>query len=63
MLVVVLGFVAIYGDLVAWPPRPTNSFVYLVVPAGSWVLIVALMAFVAFVAFVPRGRRGPDTRT
>lgn len=60
MLLVALGSVAIYADLVAWPPRPTNAFVYLVVPAGSWVLIVVVMVFGAL---VPGRRRGREVRT
>ena len=41
MLVLTLGSLAFYGDVV-WRPRPQPAFLFLVVPLGSWLLMIVV---------------------
>jgi hypothetical protein len=53
MLILTLGSLAIYGDVVLRPPRATPAFVFLVVPLGSWLMMTIAVPIAAFVS----GRR------
>lgn len=48
-LILTLGSLALYGD-VAWRPRPQPAFVFLVVPLGSWLLLVIAVPLAAFIS-------------
>jgi hypothetical protein len=52
MLVVALGSLALYWDVVL-RPRPQPAFMFLVVPFGSWLL---MMIVVPIAALISRGR-------
>ena len=41
MLVLTLSSLAFYGDVV-WRPRPQPAFVFLVVPLGSWLMMIVV---------------------
>jgi hypothetical protein len=57
-IVVTLGSLAIYGDVVkVAPPGSPNAFVFVVVPPGSWVLMTVVVAIAALVSG-RRSRRG-----
>ncbi|MDQ6634642.1 MAG: hypothetical protein M3Z10_07775 [Gemmatimonadota bacterium] len=53
--VVTLGSFAIYGALVLGALRAKTGFVFLVVPAVSWLLLAIALA----IAVMKSGRRGP----
>lgn len=53
--VVALGSLAIYGQVAFGPPRPTPAAAFLLVPAGSW-LLVAIAAVVGAVVARLRSR-------
>lgn len=50
MLVVTLGTLAIYGNVVFGPPRPQTAFVFLVVPPASWLLMAIVVPGAAWMA-------------
>ena len=57
-LVLTLGSLAIYGDVVVVaPPGSPNAFVFVVVPPGSWVLMTVVVPIAAWVSG-RRSRRG-----
>jgi len=60
MLIVVLGSLAIYGQVAFGPPRPRPAFAFLVVPLASWGLIVTTLGMAA--AGKPSDRGGRTTR-
>jgi len=49
MLILALGSLAFYADVV-WRPRPQPAFVFLVVPAGSWLLITIVVPIAALIS-------------
>ena len=53
MVIVTLGSLAIYADVVLSPPRPKPAFMFLVVPLGSWLLMMIVFPIAAWVS----GRR------
>jgi hypothetical protein len=59
MLVISLGSLGIYGALVFGPLRAKNGFVFLVVPAASWLFIAIAVAIDAVIsARLSRGNVG-----
>lgn len=58
MLIVALGSLATYGQVVFGPPRPKPASKFLLVPLGSWVLIVATLGMAALRSGKPPDRRG-----
>jgi len=50
MLVITFGSLAIYGALAFGPLRAKTGFVYLVVPAASWVLIAIVVTIAAVIS-------------
>jgi hypothetical protein len=53
VLVITLGSLLIYGYVAFGPPRAQTAFVFLVVPAVSWLLIAIALPMAAVLA----GRR------
>ena len=51
-LVIALSSLALYGDVV-WRPRPQPAFRFLVVPFGSWLLMIIVVPVAALIS----GRR------
>ncbi len=49
MLIITLGSLAFYGDVV-WRPRPQPAFVFLVVPLGSWLLMMIVIPIAALIS-------------
>jgi hypothetical protein len=49
MLVVALTSLALYGDAV-WRPRPQPAFLFLVVPFGSWLLMMTVVPVIALIS-------------
>jgi hypothetical protein len=49
MLILALGSLALYGDVV-WRPRPQPAFMFLVVPFGSWLLMAIVVPIAALVS-------------
>ena len=49
MLILALGSLAFYGDVV-WRPRPQPAFRFLVVPLGSWLLMMIVVPIAALVS-------------
>ena len=49
MLIIALGSLAFYGDVV-WRPRPQPAFMFLVVPLGSWLLMTIVVPIAALVS-------------
>ena len=49
MLVLALGSLAFYGDVVL-RPRPQPAFVFIVVPLGSWLLMMIVVPIAALVS-------------
>jgi hypothetical protein len=49
MLIITLGSLAFYGDVV-WRPRPQPAFMFLVVPLGSWLLMTIVVPIAALVS-------------
>lgn len=58
MLIVAVGSLAIYGQVVFGPPRPRPASKFLLVPLGSWVLIAATLGMAALRSGQPSDRRG-----
>jgi hypothetical protein len=59
-LVITLGSLAIYGDVVKVAPRGSpNAFVFVVVAPGSWVLMTVVVSIAALVSG-RRSRRGAE---
>lgn len=50
MLVITLGSLAIYGALAFGPLRAKTGFVFLVVPAASWLLIAVVIPMAAMIS-------------
>jgi hypothetical protein len=49
MLILALGSLAFYGDVV-WRPRPQPAFLFLVVPLGSWLLMTIVVPMAALIS-------------
>jgi hypothetical protein len=49
MVILSLGSLALYGDVVL-RPRPQPAFMFLVVPAGSWLLMMIAVSIAALVS-------------
>lgn len=49
MLILALGSLALYGDVV-WRPRPQPAFMFLVVPLGSWLLMTIVVPIAALIS-------------
>jgi hypothetical protein len=49
MIIFSLGSLALYGDVVL-RPRPQPAFMFLVVPAGSWLLMIIVVPIAALVS-------------
>ena len=49
MLVIALSSLALYGDVV-WRPRPQPAFMFLVVPFGSWLLMMIVVPMAALLS-------------
>jgi len=58
MLVLALSSLALYGDVVL-RPRPQPAFMFLVVPLGSWLLMIIVVPIAALISG-RRSRRGDD---
>lgn len=56
-LVLTLGSLAIYGIVALGPPRGKAAFVFVVVPAASWLLIAIVVPIAALISR-RRSRRG-----
>ena len=55
-LVVTLGSLAIYGELVVLrPPGSANAFLFVIVPPASWVLMAIVVPMAALIS----GKRSP----
>jgi hypothetical protein len=50
MLVITFGSLAIYGALAFGPLRAKTGFVFLVVPAASWLLIAIVVTIAALIS-------------
>jgi hypothetical protein len=50
MLILTLGSLAFYGDIVSMPPGSKPAFVFLVVPLGSWLLLTVAVTIAALVS-------------
>ncbi len=50
MLVVTLGSLAVYGADALSPPRAQAAFVFVVVPAASWLLMATSVGIAAFIS-------------
>ena len=50
MLILTLGSLAFYGDIVSMPPGAKPAFVFLVVPLGSWLLLMIAVPIAAVVS-------------
>ena len=57
MLVLTVGSLALYGDVALGPPRTKAAFVFVVVPAASWLLIAIVVPIAALISGRP-SRRG-----
>jgi hypothetical protein len=49
MLIVALISLALYGDVVL-RPRPQPAFMFLVVPLGSWLLMMIVVPMAALIS-------------
>ena len=49
MLILTLGSLAFYGDVV-WRPRPQPAFRFIVVPLGSWLLMTIVVPIAALIS-------------
>ena len=58
MVILSLGSLALYGDVV-FRPRPQPAFMFLVVPAASWLLMIVAVPIAALVSS-RLSRRGDD---
>ena len=56
-LVITLGSLAVYGRIILPPAGSPNAFVFVVVPPGSWLLMVMVVPLAAFISrrLSPRG--------
>jgi hypothetical protein len=59
MLIVTLGSLAFYGDVV-WRPQPQPAFMFLVVPLASWLLTTIVVPIAALISG-RRSHRGAGT--
>lgn len=50
MLVLPLVSLTLYGDVAMGTPSPALAFRFLIVPAGSWLLIATLLPIAAFLS-------------
>jgi hypothetical protein len=50
MLIVSVGSLAFYADVVFGPPRPKPASVFLLVPLGSWLLMAIAVSTVALIS-------------
>jgi dienelactone hydrolase len=50
MLVLTVGSLAIYGNMVSTPPGSRVAFPFLVVPLGSWILITTVIPIAALLS-------------
>ena len=50
MVIVTVGSLAFYGNVVFGPPRPKPAFVFLVVPLGSWLVMTIAVSIAAFIS-------------
>jgi len=50
MVIVSLCSLAIYGNVAFSPPRPQPAFMFLVVPSGSWLLMITVVPIAAFLS-------------
>jgi hypothetical protein len=50
MLILAVGSVAFYGDIVSMPAGSKPAFVFLVVPLGSWLLLTIAVPIAALVS-------------
>lgn len=57
MLVLTLSSLAIYGHAVLRPPRSTPAFPFVVVPLGSWLMMIIAAPIAALISG-RRSRRG-----
>lgn len=57
VLVLSLSSLAIYGYFVLRPRETTPTFVFLIVPLGSWLLVAIVLPIAAFISRM-RSRRG-----
>ena len=57
MLVVTLGSLATYGELVARPPESANAFWFVLVPPVSWLLTAMVVPIAALISRTTRRAR------
>ena len=50
ILILTVGSLAIYGNVAFSPPGPKPAFMFLVVPLGSWLLMIIVVPMVALVS-------------
>ena len=50
MVIVTVGSLAFYGNVVFGPPRPKPAFAFLVVPLGSWLVMTIAVSIAAFIS-------------
>lgn len=50
VLIVTVGSLAIYGNVVFGPPRPKPASVFLVVPLSSWLLMTIAVSIAALIS-------------
>lgn len=50
ILVTTLGSLSLYGDTVLRPPKTTPAFMFVVVPLGSWLLMIIALLVTALVS-------------
>ena len=50
MVIVTVGSLAFYGNVVFGPPRPKPASVFLLVPLGSWLLMTIAVSIAAFIS-------------
>jgi hypothetical protein len=49
MLIIALSSLALYGDVVL-RPRPQPAFLFLIVPFGSWLLMIIVVPLAALIS-------------
>jgi len=50
MVIVTVGSLAFYGNVVFGPPRPKPAFAFLVGPLGSWLVMTIAVSIAAFIS-------------
>ena len=50
MIILSVGSLAFYENVVFGPPRPKPAFVFLVVPLGSWLVMTIAVSIAAFIS-------------